>query len=56
MVHNRPDGRQAVTATVPEKLAREVEEAVNSDPELTEARLVREGLRRELQQRRVIDE
>ena len=49
VVHERPDGRYAVTSTVDEQLKEQIEEAVEANPELSEARLVRQGIRRELQ-------
>ena len=49
MVQEHSGGRKSVTATVGDKLAAEIEQAVEQNPELTESRLVREGIRDRLQ-------
>lgn len=51
MVRQRPDGLFETVATMPKELANELTEAVENDPEASEAQLVRKGLRRELQAR-----
>lgn len=54
MVYKRKqDGMNMIQAGISDELARQVEEALDGDPELTESQLVREGLRRELQDHEV---
>jgi len=49
-VHTREDGTTMLTLAIPsEDLARDIERIVEQNPELTESRLTREALRRELQ-------
>jgi len=50
MVQKRKNGRQFVTAELTGNLPSQVEAVVENNPELSESRLVREALRRELQQ------
>ncbi len=50
MVYKRKqDGMFMIQAGISAQLAEQVEEAVENDPELSESQLVRQGLRRELQ-------
>jgi len=50
MVYKRKqDGLYMIQAGISAQLAEQVEEAVENDPELSESQLVRQGLRRELQ-------
>jgi hypothetical protein len=49
MVRQRTDGRYEITGTIPESLKEDVEDAKANNPELNDARLIRQGLRRELE-------
>ena len=51
MVRQRPDGRFESAVTMDEQLKDRLENAVDNDPEASEAELLREGLRKELQNR-----
>lgn len=45
MVHKRNDGSWVISGAIPEELAQEAKEQIESDPELTDGRMVREALR-----------
>jgi hypothetical protein len=48
-MRERDDGRYAINTTLPPALAAQVREYIDDNPEMTESRLLREGIRRQFQ-------